>query len=148
MTTRQRRIGKEEMQGSGIGQRIRRRLTYANVMATIAVFLCLGGASAVAAGALGKNTVGPRQLKARSVTTGKLANNAVNANRTTRGLPNTDMPTPDAMRSNAATNERTSAGPSGSGPRTGRWWARAGGSGTSRRCRCAGPRPDSPAPGP
>jgi hypothetical protein len=73
------------MQGSGIGQRIRRRLTYANVMATIAVFLCLGGASAVAAGALGKNTVGPRQLKARSVTTGKLANNAVNGAKVANG---------------------------------------------------------------
>ena len=73
------------MQGSGFGEQIRRRLTYANVTATIAVFLCLGGATAVAAGTLGKNSVGPRQLKARSVTTGKLANNAVNGAKVANG---------------------------------------------------------------
>ena len=73
------------MQGSGFGEQIRKRLTYANVMATIAVFLCLGGATAVAAGTLGKNSVGPRQLKAKSVTTGKLANNAVNGAKVANG---------------------------------------------------------------
>jgi hypothetical protein len=73
------------MQGSGIGKQVRRRLTYANVMATIAVFLCLGGASAIAAGKLGKNSVGPRQLKANSVTTGKLANNSVNSAKIVNG---------------------------------------------------------------
>lgn len=73
------------MERSGIGKQIRRRLTYANVMATIAVFLCLGGATAIAAGKLGKNSVGPRQLKANSVTTGKLANNAVNSAKVVNG---------------------------------------------------------------
>lgn len=77
------------MQGAGIKKQIRSHLTYANVMATIAVFLTLGGASAIAAGALGKNTVGTRQLKAKAVTTGKIANNAVNgakvANRSLTG---------------------------------------------------------------
>lgn len=58
--------------------RFRGRLTYANVMSTIAVFLTLGGATAIAAGQLGKNSVGSRQLKAKSVTTGKIASNAVN----------------------------------------------------------------------
>ena len=56
---------------------IRNRITYANVMATIAVFLVLGGATAVAASKLGKNTVGTKQLKANSVTTAKLKRNAV-----------------------------------------------------------------------
>jgi hypothetical protein len=37
-------------------EKIRRRLTHANVMSSIAVFLVIGGASAYAA--LGKNTVG------------------------------------------------------------------------------------------
>jgi hypothetical protein len=37
-------------------KQIRKRLTYANVMSSIAVFLILGGATAFAA--LGKNTVG------------------------------------------------------------------------------------------
>jgi hypothetical protein len=69
------------MQGPGISKRIRSRITYANVMSTIAVFLTLGGATALAAGTLGKNSVGPRQLKAKSVTTGKIANNAVNGSK-------------------------------------------------------------------
>jgi len=54
---------------------IRRRLTYANVMSTIAVFLVVGGATAFAA--LGKNTVGSKQLKKNAVTTAKIKNNAV-----------------------------------------------------------------------
>ena len=56
---------------------IRGRLTYANVMSTVAVFLALGGATALAAGQIEKNSVGPRQLKSQAVTTGKIANNAV-----------------------------------------------------------------------
>jgi hypothetical protein len=74
------------MQRPGIEKQIRpRRLTYANVMSTIAVFLCLGGASALAAGTLGKNSVGSRQLKSKAVTTGKLANNAVNGAKVANG---------------------------------------------------------------
>jgi len=38
-------------------KQIHKRLTYANVMSSIAVFLVLGGGAAVAAG-LGKNSVG------------------------------------------------------------------------------------------
>lgn len=57
----------------------RRRLSYANLMSTIAVFLTLGGATALAAHMqLGKNSVGSRQLKSQAVTTGKIRNNAVN----------------------------------------------------------------------
>ncbi len=56
---------------------LRKRLTYANVMSTIAVFLVLGGATAVAASKLGKNSVGTKQLKANSVTAAKLKKNAV-----------------------------------------------------------------------
>ena len=55
------------------------RLTYANVVATLALFIALGGASALAAVQPGKNTVGSRQLKASAVTTGKIANGAVTA---------------------------------------------------------------------
>lgn len=58
-------------------KQIRTRLTYANVMSSIAVFLVLGGGAAIAA--LGKNTVGPRQLKPNSVKTSKIAKNAVKA---------------------------------------------------------------------
>ncbi|HEX5375067.1 MAG TPA: hypothetical protein VFW48_02810 [Solirubrobacterales bacterium] len=52
----------------------RKRLTYANVMSSIAVFLVLGGASAVAAKKIGSN-----ELKSNSVTTAKLKKNAVTA---------------------------------------------------------------------
>ncbi len=51
---------------------IRKRLTYANVMSSLAVFLVLGGATAFAASKIGTN-----QLKTKSVTTNKIANNAV-----------------------------------------------------------------------
>ncbi|MBS1678415.1 MAG: hypothetical protein JST08_13640 [Actinobacteria bacterium] len=56
--------------------RIRQRLTYANVMATIAVFIALGGAS-YAAVKLPSNSVGTKQLKNNAVTTAKIRNGAV-----------------------------------------------------------------------
>jgi azurin len=56
-------------------KKIRKRLTYANVMSSIAVFLVIGGATAFAA--LGKNTVGSKQLKKNSVTAAKIKKNAV-----------------------------------------------------------------------
>lgn len=58
-------------------KQIRKRLTYANVMSSIAVFLILGGATAFAAAKLGKNTVGTKQLKNNAVTTNKIKNGAV-----------------------------------------------------------------------
>lgn len=51
------------------------KLNYANVIATIALFVALGGA-AVAAG-LPKNSVGPKQLKRGAVTAAKLKRGAV-----------------------------------------------------------------------
>jgi hypothetical protein len=56
---------------------VRKRLTYANVMSSIAVFLVLGGATAFAANQLGKNSVGSKQLKKNAVTAAKLKKNAV-----------------------------------------------------------------------
>ena len=60
-------------------KQIRKRLTYANVMSSIAVFLVVGGATAFAA--LGKNTVGTKQLKKNAVNTAKLKKNAVSTNK-------------------------------------------------------------------
>ncbi len=57
--------------------RILRRLTYANVMSSIAVFLVVAGGSALAANQLGKNTVGSKQLKKNAVTGAKIKNGAV-----------------------------------------------------------------------
>jgi len=50
-----------------------RKLTYANVMSTLCLFLLLGG-GAYAASHLGKNTVGTRQLKKNAVTGAKVKN--------------------------------------------------------------------------
>jgi hypothetical protein len=58
-------------------KQLRKRLTYANVMSSIAVFLVLGGATAIAAGQLGKNSVGTKQLKKNAVTAVKIKNNAI-----------------------------------------------------------------------
>jgi hypothetical protein len=55
--------------------RLRPRLSYANVMATIAVFIALGGSAY--AFHLGKNSVGSKQLKKNSVTTAKIKKEAV-----------------------------------------------------------------------
>jgi hypothetical protein len=56
---------------------LRKRLTYANVMSTLAVFLVVAGGSALAAGTLGKNTVGTKQLRSNAVTGAKIKNGAV-----------------------------------------------------------------------
>jgi hypothetical protein len=56
---------------------LRKHLTYSNVGVTICLFLLLGGATAIAAGGLGKNTVGSKQLKKNAVTAAKIKKNAV-----------------------------------------------------------------------
>lgn len=54
----------------------RRHLTYANVVATLALFLVVAGGTVYAA-RVAKKSVGPSQLKANAVTTAKLKANAV-----------------------------------------------------------------------
>lgn len=53
--------------------RIRKRLTYANVISTLALLLVVGGGSAVAASQFGKETIGSRALKNEAVTPSKLS---------------------------------------------------------------------------
>ncbi len=53
-------------------KQIRKRLTYANVMSSIAVFLVLGGATAFAAKKIGSN-----QIKANAIVTGKIKKEAI-----------------------------------------------------------------------
>ncbi len=65
-------------------KQIRQRLTYANVMSSIAVFFILGGATAFAATKIGAN-----ELKANSVLTGKIKKEAV----TTSKLKNSSVTT-------------------------------------------------------
>jgi len=57
-------------------QKLRTKLTYANVIATIALFIALSG-GAYAASQLPKNSVGSRQLKKNSVTAAKIKDGAV-----------------------------------------------------------------------
>lgn len=58
-------------------KKLRPRLTYANVMSSIAVFLVLGGATAIAANQIAKKSVGTKQLKANAVTTAKIKKGAI-----------------------------------------------------------------------
>lgn len=53
------------------------KLTYANVVATLALFLALGGGAAVAAAQLGKNTVKSTNIARNAVKTQDIARNAV-----------------------------------------------------------------------
>jgi hypothetical protein len=53
-------------------KRVRKRLTYANVMSTIAVFLVVAGGTAFAASQLGKESVGTKQLKKEAVSLAKI----------------------------------------------------------------------------
>ncbi|HET7416236.1 MAG TPA: hypothetical protein VFJ61_01215 [Solirubrobacterales bacterium] len=63
----------------------RPRLTYANVVATIALFAALGGVS-YAATALPKNSVGAGQIQAEAIRTGKIADGAVTASKLGQGV--------------------------------------------------------------
>ena len=62
---------------------VRQRLSYSNVIATIALFIALGGV-AVAAG-LPKNSVGPKQLKRGAVTAAKIRKQAVTSAKLANG---------------------------------------------------------------
>src|SRR6478735_9273832 len=57
-------------------KRFKLRLSYANVISTLALFLALAGGAAFAA-SLGKNSVGSKQLKKNAVITAKIKKEAV-----------------------------------------------------------------------
>src|SRR5262245_26026243 len=63
---------------------MRPKLTYANVVATLALFIALGGAS-YAALRLPKNSVGPKQLKKNAGTTAKVKKEAITAAKVRKG---------------------------------------------------------------
>lgn len=70
-------------------KKIRSRLTYANVMSSLAIFLILGGAGALAAK---KKTqkIGATQIKASAVTTAKIKNGAVDNTKLKAGAVTTE----------------------------------------------------------
>jgi hypothetical protein len=55
-------------------EKLRGRFTYANVVATLALVIAVGGASAFAATKLAKNSVGTKQIKKNAVTSAKVKN--------------------------------------------------------------------------
>lgn len=92
----------------------------AMIVAIIALIAALSGS---AYAALGKNSVGSRQLKAKSVTTGKIANNAVNSAKVAKGsLSGEDInisalgTVPSATSAQSAGNSNTVNGHSASCP--------------------------------
>jgi hypothetical protein len=99
------------------------RLTYANVVSTLCLFLLVGGASAFAATKLAKNSVGTTQIKKNAVvtakiknaavTTSKLANNAVTSEKITdAAVTNSKLAdaavTSGKLADNAVTNSKLS----------------------------------------
>jgi hypothetical protein len=76
---------------------IRQRLTYANVMVTVLAFIVLGGTAL----AIGKNSIGSKQLKANAVHTADLADHAVTS----------DKLAPKALAGNATVRSETGTVP-------------------------------------
>jgi hypothetical protein len=60
-------------------KQIRKRFTYANVMSSLAVFLVLGGATALAATQLPKNSVGPKQITKNAINSAKVKDHSLMA---------------------------------------------------------------------
>jgi hypothetical protein len=65
------------------------KLTYANVVATLALFVAVGGGTAYAATSLPKHSVGTPQLKSKAVTASKLATRAVTGRKIANGVVGT-----------------------------------------------------------
>jgi hypothetical protein len=82
-------------------KQIRKRLTYANVMSSIAVFLVIGGGAAIAADVLPPNSVGTPQLKKNAVKTGKVGPEAIKAGKLAKNAVATNR-----IRDNAVTAEK------------------------------------------
>jgi len=61
------------------GKQPQRRLSYANVVSTLALFLALGGATAYAVGSLPPKSIGAKQLRPGAVTADKIRKHAVTA---------------------------------------------------------------------
>ncbi len=64
---------------------IRSKLTYANVISTLCLFLLLGGGAALAAGKLGKNSVGTKQIKNQAVTAAKIKKGTITGTQVKNG---------------------------------------------------------------
>ncbi len=99
-------------------RKIRSKLTYANVVATLALFIAVGGATAFAASKLAKNSVGTKQIKNGAVTAAKIKNGAVTGTQVKNGsLTGTQVnastlgTVPTAQSANTAQTAQTVAAP-------------------------------------
>jgi hypothetical protein len=82
-------------------KRLRSKLTYGNVVATLALFLVLAGGSAFAASKLAKNSVGTKQIKNNAVTGAKIKDGAVTGSKISLSSLGT---VPSATHADSATN--------------------------------------------
>jgi hypothetical protein len=87
--------------------RLRPRLTYANVVATLALFLVLTGGAAYAATRLAKNSVGSKQLKKNSVTGAKIKDGTITGAKINLGTLGTVPNAEHANTAGTATNATT-----------------------------------------
>ncbi len=87
-------------------RRMRGRLTYANVAATLALFIALGGTS-YAAATLPANSVGTKQLKNQAVTAQKVANDTLTGQQINVSKLGT---VPSALAARTATNAKALGG--------------------------------------
>ena len=84
---------------------LRRHLTYANVVATLALFLVVAGGSALAAKQfLPKNSVGTNQIKKNAVTTAKVKNGSITGAKVKESTLGT---VPSANTANTANSAKT-----------------------------------------
>jgi hypothetical protein len=90
-------------------QGLRGRLSYANVMATLALFFALGGTSIAAVQALPRNSVGSPQIKNGSIQKVDISKRTVAGLRGARGPAGSVGPTGPT----GATGPRGAAGPAG-----------------------------------
>jgi hypothetical protein len=79
------------------------RLSYANVVSTLCLFLVLGGGAAFAATRLAKNSVGTAQIRNGAVTGAKIANGAVSGAKVNLGSLGTVPSAADAANASHAT---------------------------------------------
>jgi hypothetical protein len=89
------------------------KLTYANVISTLCLFLVLGGGAAVAAGQLGKNSVGTKQLRNGAVTGPKIKRASIEATKLTPLAISTLDGQKGPKGAKGATGARGATGPKG-----------------------------------
>jgi hypothetical protein len=96
-------------------KKVKKRLTYANVMSSLAVFLVLGGATAFAATKIGSNEIKANaiitgKIKKEAVTTAKIKNAAVNNLKIGGGAVTTDKLANDAVTTGKLAPEAVTTG--------------------------------------